>query len=122
MPWLTLYPIVAPWWVHTTCTAVNEVLAFPAANLTSITWSITFESPIFKSSLFKSAVNKFPLPAAGGVGCAGAGLLFLEPLLHDAMPHPAQTATIPIPNFCKNSPLSIFLPEIICPLYKLPYD
>jgi hypothetical protein len=99
--------MVAPWWVHITCTAVNEVLVFPAASLTRITFFNIFESPIFKSSLFKSAENTLPLPAAGGTGCAGAGLLFLDPLLQEAMPQPAQTAITPIPNFDINSPLSI---------------
>ena len=45
MPWLVLNPIVAPWCVQATRTAVNAAPVLPVASLTRIILLAIFESP-----------------------------------------------------------------------------
>lgn len=99
--------MLVPSWVQATCTAVNELATLSAAKRTNITPLATLKLPIVCKSVAKFMLKTFPLPDGGGlfVVVPGAGSLLFEP--QPTKLHPVQTAAMLIPNFAKNSCLSI---------------
>ena len=108
--------MLVPSWVQATCTAVNELATLSAAKRTNITPLATLKLPIVCKSVPKFMLKTFPLPDGGGlfVVVPGAGSLLFEP--QPTKLHPVQTAAILIPNFAKNSCLSII--NVLCFVYK----